>query len=85
MDFSPKWRKPGSDCVFGLRGVTSSPTTPVFLGLLPFAPKLVRKSTGRQKLQGGGPSKMAQVLGQVEENTTARMEPLSQSGSDEWL
>ena len=28
---------------------------------------------------------MAQVLGQVEENTTARMEPLSQSGSDEWL
>ena len=44
IEFCGKWSKPGSEGVVGIRGVTSSPTTPVFLGLLPFAQKLVRKS-----------------------------------------
>ena len=41
ISFFEKWSKPGSEGVVGIRGVTSSPTTPVFLGLLPFAQKLV--------------------------------------------
>ena len=39
-DFCPKWSKPGSEGVVGTRGPPTVPTTPVFLGLLPFAQKL---------------------------------------------
>ena len=34
---------------------------------------------------GGGPSETPGLFGKKVENTTPRMGPLSQSGSDEWL
>ena len=41
ISFFEKWSKPGSEGVVGTRGPPTVPTTPVFLGLLPFAQKLV--------------------------------------------
>ena len=39
--FFEKWSKPGSEGIVGTRGPPTVPTTPVFLGLRPFAQKLV--------------------------------------------
>ena len=46
ISFFEKWSKPGSEGVVGTRGPPTVPTTPVFVRLLPFAQKLVRKSGG---------------------------------------
>ena len=46
IDLFAKWSKPGSEGVVGTRGPPTVPTTPVFVRLLPFAQKLVRKMPG---------------------------------------